>query len=105
MASIMFNTLSLCITWYGQSPTVDSVLSHINQVFIGIFLLEAVFKLIALKMVYFNDKWNKFDFAVVVLTLVAWLISELNIGIDLRQQAIMIRIMRILRVLRLVKKA
>ena len=41
----------------------------LNYVFMTVFTLEAIFKLIALKLTYFHDNWNVFDFFIVVVTL------------------------------------
>ena len=41
-----------------------------NFVFTGIFLLEAIVKIIALKLCYFKKAWNVFDFIIVVSSLV-----------------------------------
>ena len=40
----------------------------INYVFMIVFALEAIFKIIAMKGKYFKDNWNIFDFTVVVMT-------------------------------------
>ena len=33
-----------------------------------VFILEAIIKIIALHMFYFKDKWNKFDFTIIFLS-------------------------------------
>ena len=41
-----------------------------NFVFTGTFLLEAIAKIIALKLCYFKKAWNVFDFIIVISSLV-----------------------------------
>jgi energy-coupling factor transporter transmembrane protein EcfT len=80
MICIVGNTITLMIQWYGQTNGVNNVLNVINYVFMAIFTIECVLKLIALKKVYFKEAWNIFDFTVVVTTLVILVIGFFNIG-------------------------
>ena len=74
--------------------------------FMVIFTVEAIIKLIALKSAYFKDNWNCFDFVVVIGSLAAVTLSLFpNVGIDMNMQSTMVRILRVLRVLRIVKRA
>lgn len=85
---------------------MNKVLVNVNYVFMGIFTVEAVLKLIAMKSHYFKDGWNVFDFVVVVMTILALIVANIEaLEVDVSQQATMIRILRILRVLRMFKKA
>jgi hypothetical protein len=78
----------------------------INYVFMVIFTLEAIFKLIAMGKLYFRDSWNVFDFVVVVLSILVMAISFIpNLGLDLSTQMTIGRVLRILRVIRLIKRA
>ena len=43
---------------------------YLNYIFAGVFTIEAMIKIVALGKVYFKDKWNIFDFVVVVATLI-----------------------------------
>lgn len=53
--------------WYEQPPIVDYVTELMNYVFTAIFGLEAIFKLIGFgHRVYFSEGWNKFDFTIIV---------------------------------------
>lgn len=103
---ILLNTLVLALTWYDQSTLAHTVLVNLNYVFMAIFTVEAVLKIIAMKSAYFKDGWNLFDFVVVVFTILALIIANIDaLKVDVSQQATMIRILRILRVLRMFKKA
>lgn len=45
--------------------------SHvINLVFTAIFLLEAVIRIVALRLNYFTQPWNIFDFTIVILSII-----------------------------------
>lgn len=106
MVCILLNTLVLAIVWYDMSQGTKDVLAILNYIFMIIFTLECIFKLIALKSAYFKDGWNIFDFVVVVGTALVLVISWIPaIGLDLGMQATLVRILRILRVLRIVKRA
>jgi len=82
------------------------LMEQVNIVFMGIFTVEAIIKLIALKMAYFKDSWNCFDFLVVTASLVAPILSLIpGVGSGFSMQATIIRLLRVLRVLRLIKRA
>jgi len=103
---ILLNTLVLAMTWYDQGNAIQQVLINVNFAFMAIFTIEAILKLIAMKLAYFKDGWNVFDFIVVVATIVALIIASIpELKVDVSQQATMIRILRILRVLRMFKRA
>lgn len=77
-----------------------------NYVFMAIFTVEAILKLIAMHGNYFKDGWNIFDFTVVIFTIIALILKSIpGLGIDVSQQTTMVRILRVLRVLRLIKRA
>ena len=66
-----------------------------NQLFLGIFVVEAIVKLIAQwpkPLRYFKDGWNVFDFAIIVVSLLP----------STGELATLARLARLLRVLRLV---
>lgn len=72
MGMILLNTLALCMDFYGATETYEFVLSIANNVFVGIFTLEAVLKLSGLgPRYYFLEAWNIFDFTIVLLSLIA----------------------------------
>ncbi|MCL2468233.1 MAG: ion transporter [Micrococcales bacterium] len=81
--------------------TVPAVMDHhegtlttANHVFIGIYVVEMVLKLIAFRGSYFRSGWNLFDFVIVMTSLAptGGVFSGLRI----------LRILRVLRILRLV---
>ena len=68
MSVIMLNMITMAMEHYGQSSEFERTLMYINQVFIAIFTLEAVMKILGLRWYYFKQAWNVFDFIVVVLS-------------------------------------
>jgi hypothetical protein len=62
-------------------------------------------KLIAMRYLYFKDPWNSFDFVVIVATVIVLIVNASPLDLDLRSQATIIRILRMLRVLKAFKKA
>lgn len=46
-----------------------------------IFTLEAIIKIVALRLAYFSDSWNKFDFTIVVLTLLILLMRVFTVSV------------------------
>jgi voltage-gated sodium channel len=47
----------------------------INFVFTVIFLIEAMLKISAYKNLYFRDSWNRFDFAIVVISIIDFILT------------------------------
>jgi len=61
----------MAIEYEGSSDEYTYILSMINLGFTLIFLTEAIIKLIGMgPNKYFLDDWNKFDFFVVVASLI-----------------------------------
>ena len=96
---IVLNTITMCMDYYGASEDYLFALDICNLVFVAIFTLEAVLKLIGLgPKYYFYIDWNKFDFAVVVLSLVSLTGSD---SFNLTA----LRIIRVARLLRMIKSS
>ncbi|XP_066274287.1 sodium channel protein type 4 subunit alpha-like isoform X2 [Branchiostoma lanceolatum] len=66
---ILVNTAFLTIDHHGMSAYLQNTLTVGNLVFTGIFGAEALMKMIALGKNYFEDRWNVFDFVVVMVSL------------------------------------
>lgn len=96
---IVFNTITMCMDYYGASEGYLKVLDIFNLIFVVIFTLEAVLKLIGLGFTYyFYIDWNKFDFVVVVLSLV-------SMGDNESFNLTALRIIRVVRLLRMIKSS
>lgn len=70
VAVICLNVLCLAVETYDDSAEKYMALQWLNFVFILIFILEFVVKVIALRKHYFQDYWNVTDFIIVVLSVV-----------------------------------
>ena len=76
MVCIMLNTMTLAMKWPGMTHELEEILEKINLGFTAIFIVEAVLKLIGLgPKAYFIDNWNRFDFLIVVLSVVELILS------------------------------
>ena len=80
-------------------------LEIINYVFLGIFTLEMILKLIGYGRSYFMDGWNLFDFFIIISSYVSLILDLLIEGLNIGSSASVIRTFRISRILRLINKA
>ena len=88
----------MCMEFYGASDAYNNVLNKFNLVFVAIFTFEAVLKLLGLGIrYYFYIDWNKFDFFIVIVSLVSEtpFLGEINLTA--------FRIIRVARLLRMIK--
>ncbi|DAZ92554.1 TPA: hypothetical protein N0F65_012784 [Lagenidium giganteum] len=99
---IIVNTVIMATQYVGQSPVQDQFMSVMNNLFSGVFTIEAAAKLTAYGYAYFHEHWNRFDFAVVVATLLSGIIEAVT-GTNVRAIATIVRTIRVTRILRLVK--
>ena len=76
-----------------------------NYVFMFVFTIEMIIKIIALQLIYFREGWNKFDFLIVMVTLIMLLLKMLSIEIPFGNGPTILRALRIGRILRLLKRA
>ncbi|EDV29728.1 uncharacterized protein TRIADDRAFT_18642, partial [Trichoplax adhaerens] len=82
---ITLNTMTLMMQVYRPSRVYNDVLEYLNIGFTVLFGLEAILKIVAFKpQNYFRDKWNVFDFVIVVGSIIDIVISEIyKVGIEL----------------------
>ena len=90
----------LAIYGVGIPQTVIDITEYANFVFSIVFLLEAIFKLIAYGKRYFNDYWNVFDFVIVLGSLV-FIVLKYGFRISLLSSAT--QVLRALRIGRIFK--
>ena len=108
MICIVLNMISMAMNFDTPDPTYDLLLTYINYVFTGIFIVECIIKLSAYgPIAYFHSGWNRFDFFVVVASIADLVIQNID-GIDAKflksfQIIRVLRVLRVTRVLRLVK--
>ncbi|CAM9558144.1 unnamed protein product [Chrysoparadoxa australica] len=102
MACIALNTIVIAMDHFGQSDAMRRFGETANAVFGSLFALEALVKIIVLKGAYFKDKWNRFDFFIVVGTEVG-LILQFSTSYEYGSVATLMRTFRLGRILRLVR--
>lgn len=105
MVFILLNTLVMGLTWFDEPKELPEAIEIFNYVFMIVFTLEAIIKLFALKLRYFSDSWNRFDFIIVTFTLVMLILKMLNIQVPFGNGPTVLRALRIGRILRLIKRA
>ena len=105
MGCIMCNTVVMALIWFDEPEALPDTIQIINYIFLTIFTVEAIIKIIALKKDYFKDTWNKFDFTIVVFTLIILLMDVAQIPVKFGAGPTVLRALRIGRILRLIKKA
>jgi voltage-gated sodium channel len=94
-AVIVANAITLGLGTYDWDSGVDSLLTTLDDTFLGIFVVELVIRIAAFgrrPQDFFRDGWNVFDFTVIALAFVP----------GVRQNVTLLRLARLLRVVRLV---
>ncbi|CAF2632351.1 unnamed protein product [Rotaria sp. Silwood2] len=96
-SAVIINTLSMALEYHGQPQLLTNVLEYSNYVFIILFTIEMLFKIIAegcLK--YIKNLFNIFDGGIVIISLIE-LLGAKHSGLSV------LRTFRLLRVLKLVR--
>ena len=70
--------VQMAISFEGMSHTYEKALEYANLFFTVVFALEAALKLTGLGLHYFASGWNRFDFVVVVSSLIDILMKQLQ---------------------------
>ncbi|KAM6178332.1 sodium channel protein type 7 subunit alpha [Rhynchocyon petersi] len=92
---IILNTLFLALEHYPMSDETSTLLGIGNLVFLGIFTIEMIFKIIAMDPYgYFQVGWNVFDSLVVLTGLADIFIAEIE-GLALLQSFVVLRIFKL----------
>ncbi len=64
---VIINALILGIQTFKNVPhDISEYLHHIDQIILGLFVLELIIKLLAGKLSFFKSGWNVFDFLIIV---------------------------------------
>ncbi|KAJ0403413.1 hypothetical protein P43SY_003984 [Pythium insidiosum] len=66
MGSIILNTFIMALTYFGEEDLYGMLIEYSNYVFALVFTLEAIIKIVGLGRYYWKDKWNIFDFTIVL---------------------------------------
>ena len=108
MVIILLNMILMAISFDGSSANLSNLLKTLNYFFTIIFIIECLLKIFAYGIKpYFHITWNKFDFFVIQVSLIDWIVNNVD-GIDASflKTFQIIRVLKVLtvsRVLRLVK--
>ena len=70
MTCIILNMLQMALSYEGAPQSWEGLLEVSNYVFTAIFFVEMVLKLFAYQKAYFYTNWNRFDFFVVISSLI-----------------------------------
>ena len=92
---IVANAITLGLGTYDFGGTADQVLTALDELFLGIFVVELAIRIAAFgrrPQDFFKDGWNVFDFVVISLAFTP----------GLRDNVTLLRLVRLLRVVRLV---
>ncbi|XP_068695384.1 voltage-dependent calcium channel type A subunit alpha-1-like isoform X1 [Montipora foliosa] len=109
MVLIALNTGVLMSQRYGQPPSYKNILMGLNIGFTVLYMIEAGLKFFALRLNYFRDYWNFFDFVVllgglcdVIVNIVFTILNEDGdyLGID----PAMFRLFRAARLIKLLRR-
>ena len=93
----------MMIYWYEFPSQMVYIIELSELVFTCIFTTEAIIKIIGLGVRYFYDKWNIFDF-VIVLGGIASNIIEFTYSIEIFSSASSLRMFRIARLFKVFRK-
>lgn len=78
MLCIILNMIQMAMTYETASYSYLRALEIANYTFTAVFSAEAFLKIIAFGPRYFNLSWNKFDFFVVITSLLDIILNLLN---------------------------
>lgn len=78
MLFIGLNMFTMTLDQYKPGRLLSDVLDYLNMFFIVIFTAECSLKVFALRLYYFKEPWNLFDFVVVILSILGILNSSIR---------------------------
>ncbi|CAF3347635.1 unnamed protein product [Rotaria socialis] len=106
MICIFLNMFCMCLEHHNQTHIFGLTLDYINHVFVAIFILECVMKLVALNFKYFTIPWNVFDFIIVIASILGEVLGEIITNFLVNPTLLRVaRIARVGRIMRLIKGA
>ncbi|CAK91591.1 unnamed protein product (macronuclear) [Paramecium tetraurelia] len=105
LSVIILNTCVMMIQYLRSPQELTDAIQSLNWIFLAIFSIEAILKLIVYRKFYFSSGWNVFDFTVVLLTILGVILEQSNVLSNVGTATSILRTFRIFRVLRLIKSA
>lgn len=95
---VFLNTVVLMLKWTGEPQWVSDLTSTLNYLFTGIFTLECFIKVMAMgPALYFRQAWNRFDFAVILITYLLITIASTT-AFDFGPQSTLLRSFKMLKI-------
>ena len=94
---ILVNAITIGFETCNLSDEVDAALEAFDYICLTIYIIEAALKIYSYGLDYFKDKWNIFDFAIIVVSVIPARIVPMPV-----QVVRTIRLFRVARVFRLV---
>jgi len=105
LSLIMLNVVVMSMT-HADDDDWEFPLFMVNTSFAAVFLVEAIGKIYALgPHAYFTDRWSQFDFVVVTLSIIGFIITVTPSLATNASYLGLIRIFRVARIFRLIPKA
>eukprot|EP00198_Chlamydomonas_reinhardtii_P012138 XP_001701475.1 voltage-gated Ca2+ channel, alpha subunit [Chlamydomonas reinhardtii] len=104
LITIVVNVLFMAMVHADMSPQWQACMTYTNLIFTCVFVIEAALKIMAFgAFAYFRDRWNAFDFFVVVIS-VASVVLDFSGTQNLSFMPVL-RVLRVVRVVRLIRRA
>ena len=105
MSCIFLNFISMALNYEGCNEIYEKSLSIANYFFTSIFIIECFLKILAYGFLgYYHTTWNRFDFFIVIASILDIIIGEFNfINSSFLKSFQVIRVLRVLRVLRILR--
>ncbi|XP_064425360.1 sodium channel protein type 9 subunit alpha-like [Latimeria chalumnae] len=101
---IVLNVLVMASDHYNLSEDFSVALYWFNLIFTALFTVEAILKLLGLRLYYFTQAWNIFDILVVVFSIVGNILDSLSASLGFSPTILRVfRVVRLGRLLRLVR--
>ena len=67
---IALNMILNAIEYFNEPLGYENTINVINTIFVTIYGIESIFKLIGMRTHFFRDKWNIFDLIVNILSII-----------------------------------
>ncbi|XP_078484779.1 sodium channel protein 1 brain-like [Ciona intestinalis] len=102
---ILMNMITLMMEHYKMSYEWTVALKYADISFTALFSIEAGLKLIGMRYHYFRDAFNVFDFIVILVSIIGFILENLVALIVSPTLLRIVRVFRVFRVLRVVRAA
>ncbi|XP_008572005.1 PREDICTED: sodium/hydrogen exchanger 10 [Galeopterus variegatus] len=104
---ILMNIFPILISWIPRLNDIyDQELIHSNYVFLMLYILEALFKIAAMRKDYFSNTWNLFELAITLIGIIDVILIQTNSiyhSFDFIETVVFMKVVRLLRILCILK--